>query len=44
MSLYAMAFAGAPLGLLAGSLSSRIGPQETLAVSGIACIIEALVS
>ncbi len=45
MSLYAMAFAGmAPFGsLLAGALSSRIGPQETLAVSGIACIIEALV-
>ncbi len=44
MSLYAMAFAGmAPFGsLLGGALSSRIGPQGTLTVSGIACIIEAL--
>ncbi|HOW34098.1 MAG TPA: MFS transporter [Methanoregulaceae archaeon] len=44
MSLFAMAFAGmAPFGsLLGGALSSRIGPQATLAVCGIACIIEAL--
>jgi MFS family permease len=45
MSLFAMAFAGmAPFGgLLGGALSARIGPQFTLAASGIACIIEALV-
>jgi len=44
MSFYAMAFMGmAPFGsLTAGSLASRIGAPATLMLSGIACIIGAL--
>jgi MFS family permease len=41
MSFYAMAFMGmAPFGsLLAGSLASAIGAPNTLAISGLACIV-----
>ena len=40
MALYSTMFLGmAPFGaLLAGSLSSRIGPEATVAVGGLACI------
>lgn len=44
MSLYAVAFMGmAPFGsLLAGSLASRIGAQNSVLIGGIACIAGAL--
>lgn len=44
MALYTMTFmAATPLGsLLAGFLSERIGPQPTVALGGIACILGAL--
>ena len=44
MSFYMMAFLGtAPFGsLMAGSLSSRFGPQHTLLVGGICCLAGAL--
>ncbi len=44
MSLYSMALMGmTPVGsLIAGSLASRIGPQWTVCIGGIACIIGAI--
>jgi MFS family permease len=44
MSFYTMAFLGmAPIGsLLAGSLASKIGTPTTILISGIACILGAL--
>jgi MFS family permease len=44
MSLYSMALMGmTPVGsLIAGSLASRIGPQWTVAIGGIACVLGAI--
>ena len=44
MSFYVMAFAGtAPIGsLLAGAMSSKIGPSMTLLIYGLACFITAV--
>jgi MFS family permease len=44
MALYSMTFmAATPLGsLLAGGLSERMGPQATVALGGVACILGAL--
>ena len=45
MSFYTMAFMGmAPLGsLLAGILASKIGAMNTLVISGLSCVIAALI-
>jgi len=44
MSFYMMAFLGtAPFGsLIAGTLSTRLGPQRTLLLGGICCLAGAL--
>jgi MFS family permease len=44
MSLYTMAFMGiAPFGsLLAGALATWQGPQTTVFISGVACVVAAL--